>query len=276
MTDVMKYGLYIANHGIAETPIDYIEMAIEAEKHGWNGFFLWDHVYDEPNFSLFDPWVTLAGIATRTSKIRIGTTVTPLPRRRPWKVAREVATLDQLSKGRFILGVGIGGGYDYTKFGETINPRQRGEMLDEALEILTELWSGNSYSFKGKYYQIDEVEFHPRPVQEQIPIWVGGTWPIKAPFRRAARYSGTFPLPQDLYPKDVREIIEFIQQIRDPRKSDKFDIVQSIVTSGDPNEDQWVSDYIAAGATWLVECFYPGRGTLEDYFSIIQKGPPEF
>ena len=275
MTNTVKYGLYISNHGISDSPTEYIDMAIEAENHGWDGFFLWDHVYDEPDV-LFDPWILLAGIATWTKKIRIGTTVTPIPRRRPWKLAREVVTIDHLSKGRFVLGVGLGGGYDYIKFGEKASLRERGEMLDEALEMLTGLWSGSPFSFDGKYYHIDEVEFHPRPFQKYIPIWVGGTWPKKAPFKRAARFDGVFPLPGNLYPKDVLAIVEFIKQIRDPTLTNHFDVVQSIVTSGDPKEDQWVNDFIAAGVTWLVECFYPGRGIVEEYFNIIRKGPPKF
>jgi len=275
MNAPVKYGLYISNHGISETPTDYINMAIEAEKHGWDGFFLWDHIYDEPDY-LVDPWIILAGIATRTKSIRLGTTVTPLPRRRPWKVAREVATLDHLSHGRFTLGVGLGGGHDYTKFGEQASLKQRGEMLDEALEIITGLWSEDSFSFHGTYYQIDGVAFYPKPYQEQIPIWVGGTWPIRAPFRRAARYHGTFPLPQDLYPRHVREIIAFIKEIRGEEQLDQFDVVQSVVTSGDEEEDRWVQDYIDAGVTWLVECIYPGRGSVEDYFKIIERGPLKF
>ena len=171
------------------------ELAREAEQAGWDGFFIWDHVVLGPSERVLDPWVGLAAVAMVTERIRIGTMVTPIPRRRPWKLARETATLDRLSNGRLTLGVGIGlGAKEWDDLGEETSPKARGEMLDEALQVLTGLWSGETFSFEGKYYQVKNARFLPTPVQAHIPIWVGGFWPKKAPMRRAARYDGVYPL----------------------------------------------------------------------------------
>ncbi|MFW9794927.1 MAG: LLM class flavin-dependent oxidoreductase, partial [Candidatus Thorarchaeota archaeon] len=157
----MKYGIYISNFALRGDPNKFLELAVAAEDAGWDGFFMWDHNYAGKDELIADPWITLAAIAARTKKIRIGTTVTPLPRRRPEKVAREVATLDILSNGRFILGVGLGGSSDndYRSFGEDIDLKTRAEKLEESLTILEGLWSGQPFSFSGKHYTIHEVTF---------------------------------------------------------------------------------------------------------------------
>ena len=105
----LKYGLYVPNFGKASDPRTLAQAALEAEKHGWDGFFLWDHLVEwEKRVPISDSFVTLAAIAMKTNRIRIGTTLTPLPRLKPWIAARQTATLDQLSNGRLILGVGLG------------------------------------------------------------------------------------------------------------------------------------------------------------------------
>ncbi len=160
-----------------------------------------------------------------TKYIRLGTTVTPLPRRRPWKLAREALTLDHLSNGRLILGVGLGGQKDplnFDRFGEVTDMRQRAEMADEALDILVGLWSGEPFSYNGKHYQVKEVTFLPKPVQQpRIPIWVGGGWPGK-PIQRAVRFDGFIPykntdMPgqwKDIQPDEVRTIKAYLEKHR--------------------------------------------------------------
>jgi alkanesulfonate monooxygenase SsuD/methylene tetrahydromethanopterin reductase-like flavin-dependent oxidoreductase (luciferase family) len=162
----MKYGVYISNYALQGNPIKFLELAVAAEDAKWDGFFMWDHNYPGEDKLIADPWITLAAIAAHTENIRIGTTVTPLPRRRPQKVAREVTTLDILSNGRFILGVGLGGGPDeeFGKFGEDTDLKVRAEKLDESLAILEGLWSGKPFTFSGKNYTIEEVTFNPRPM----------------------------------------------------------------------------------------------------------------
>ena len=154
-------------------------LSAEAEKAGWDGIFLWDHVrWREPVLEVADAWITLAAIATATQAIRLGPMVTPLARRRPVKVARETATLDRLSGGRLTLGVGLGSdrsGNELSITGEELDDRRRAGMLDEALEILTAAWSGEPVYHRGEHYTVDGMRFLPRPVQRPgVPVWVGG------------------------------------------------------------------------------------------------------
>src|SRR5437870_13324307 len=169
------------------------ELALEAEDAGWDGFFIWDHIsWGMSGTPMVDPWVALTAVALNTSRIRFGPMVTPLPRRRPTKIARETVSLDRLSDGRFILGVGIGQGEDeWENLGDEGDPKVRGAMLDEALDLLEQLWSGQPVNHEGTYYTVKHSIYVPTPVQEpRIPIWVAGVWPNKKPFRRAARWDG--------------------------------------------------------------------------------------
>jgi len=274
-----KFGIYIANYGIFNDPQDYIDLAILGENNGWDGFFLWDHVFLSSNKTIpfLDPWIILSAVAVKTKRIKLGTTVTPLARRRPWIIAKEVATLDRLSKGRMILGVGLGIDIDFSVFGENTNRIIRSEKLDESLHILKGLWANKPFTFKGKHFNIKEVEFFPKPFQDKIPIWVGGTWPIKKPFQRAAQYDGVFPLKageeESLSPNDYREIIKYIKQYRS--SLDSYDIIKSIYTTGIKEEDEWINDYLNIGITWFVEAIWPGRdSSLDNIKKIISRGPP--
>ncbi|MHA1950981.1 MAG: LLM class flavin-dependent oxidoreductase [Candidatus Thorarchaeota archaeon] len=270
----MKYGIYISNYALQGSPNKFLDLAVAAEDAGWDGFFMWDHNYAGKDLLIADPWITLAAIAARTEKIRIGTTVTPLPRRRPEKVAREVATLDILSKGRFILGVGLGGSSDndYSNFGEDVDLKARAEKLDESLAILEGLWSGKPFSFSGKHYTIEEVTFNPRPIQRpRVPIWCAGTWPIKAPFRRAARYDGVFPLgiTGNLELDDYSDIVNYVKNHRESMKD--YDIVILGQTTGDPEKDSWVEETKTLGMTWYVEVMMGDH--FDKFLARIVKGP---
>jgi len=216
----MQFAIDIPHFGPFSDPHLVAELAHEAEEVGWDGFFVWDHINyklagsPEP-VVIADPWIQLAAIAMRTKHIKLGPMVTPLPRRRPWKLARETVTLDQLSGGRLILGIGLGSDRsgEYRDFGETTDAKVRGEMLDEGLAILTQLWSGEEFSYEGQHYQLSQVQFLPKPLQQpRIPIWVAGNWPHKMPFRRAAKFDGVFPLMLEraLTPDDFREILSYI------------------------------------------------------------------
>jgi alkanesulfonate monooxygenase SsuD/methylene tetrahydromethanopterin reductase-like flavin-dependent oxidoreductase (luciferase family) len=269
----MRYGLYVANYALGGNPKKFLQVAIAAEKAGWQGFYIWDHVYPSAISKVVDPWITLAAIATSTERMRLGTTVTPLPRRRPQKIAREVVTLDQLSNGRFTLGVGLGGPSELELFGEDGSLKTRAEKLDESLEILEGLWKGKPFSYSGKHYKIREVCFKPRPIQKpRVPIWCGGTWPIKKPFRRAAQYDGIFPLKQkgQLKPDDVLDISKYIYQYRKSKKP--FDIITWGRSKGDSNADRWIHEYEAAGVTWFLEIIMGNN--LKKILTRIQLGPP--
>ena len=258
------------------------DLAHEAEETGWDGFFLWDHMQTAPNGPTADPWIALTAIALRTERIRFGALVTPLPRRRPWKFARETATLDQLSGGRLIVGVGIGGDWwrEYSAFGEPADERTHGAMLDEALDVVTGLWSGEPFSYEGRYYTIHDAQFLPTPKQQpRIPIWVAGIWPHKAPMRRAARWDGVCPIPLKdggaVSPDEVREILAYISAQRPT--GEPLDVALAGWT-GDLTPDEAAErlhDLAEAGVTWWQEGFLPGD-SIEDVRARIQRGPPEW
>jgi alkanesulfonate monooxygenase SsuD/methylene tetrahydromethanopterin reductase-like flavin-dependent oxidoreductase (luciferase family) len=186
----VKFALDVSTADSYSNPRVLADLAAEAEEAGWDGFFVWDAVFARPpQVPMANPWVALSAIATQTRRIRIGAMVTPLARRRPWQVARETVSLDHLSKGRLIFGVGLGyQALDFEAFGEEADPKVRGEKLDEGLEVLARLWTGNPVTFQGKHYQVKDVKFFPKPLQTpRIPIWVAGYWPNRRPFRRAAQ-----------------------------------------------------------------------------------------
>ena len=128
----MHFGLYVPPFGEYADARVLASLAHEAETIGWEGFFLWDHVFTDWPERIVDPWVALTAVSLTTEKIRLGTLVTPLPRRRPWKLARETVSVDHVSNGRLTLGVGLGVNieeFDY--LGEPSDLKVRAGMLDE-------------------------------------------------------------------------------------------------------------------------------------------------
>jgi alkanesulfonate monooxygenase SsuD/methylene tetrahydromethanopterin reductase-like flavin-dependent oxidoreductase (luciferase family) len=184
----------------AEDPMELAQLGIGAERAGFDGFFLWDHIVFSNTGEgppIVDPWLVLAVVAASTSRIRLGTMITPLPRRRPWQLAKETTTLDRLSNGRLILGVGIGSpAYgDFGIFHEPAGQRVRAELLDEGLDVLAGLWGGERFSYQGRHFTLDPVRFAPTPVQRpRIRVWVGGVLPAARPIARAARWDGMVPI----------------------------------------------------------------------------------
>lgn len=176
----MKFAIYVPNFDTFGNVQTVVELAQVAEAAGWDGFFLWDHLLPDEDSKagpVADPWIALTSIASATHHLRLGALVTAFPRRRPWKLARETVTLDHVSKGRLVVGAGIGGDWwrEYSAVGEITEPRQHGAMLDEALDVLTQLWTGTAVSYSGKHYSLHETRFLPTPYQSpRIPIWVAG------------------------------------------------------------------------------------------------------
>jgi alkanesulfonate monooxygenase SsuD/methylene tetrahydromethanopterin reductase-like flavin-dependent oxidoreductase (luciferase family) len=275
----MRYGLYLPNFGACASVRELSELARAAETAGWDGFFLWDHIAFEEPVPFVDPWVALTAMALSTTRLQLGPMVTPLPRRRPWQVARASATLDKLSGGRLVLGVGLGGDWwrEYSAFGEPAEDRPHGAMLDEALEVLTGLWSGEPFSFAGQHYQVERAQFLPCPTrQPRIPIWVGGIWPHKAPFRRAARWDGVFPIGSGggLAPEDVRALLAYIQPLRAAAGQDApFEVVLRGHAARDAAGMARLADYAGAGTTWWLEGF-SHRTTPAELRAAIELGPP--
>lgn len=261
----MFYGISLPPFGDFGDARALAELAREAETAGWDGFFIWDHIVFDPSWHpIVDPWVGLAAVAMSTDTIRLGTLLTPLPRRRPWKLARETVSVDRLSGGRLILGVGIGDPvrWEFGFFGEETDAKVRAKQLDEGLEVLVGLWTGETFSFDGEHYHLDEMKFVPPPAQHpHIPIWVGGWWPNKAPMRRAARWDGVIPgrLDGELSPGDWHNILAFIQAHRTSDGS--FDAVHSGKTSGTNAraDAEVVAGYAEAGVTWWIEDVSPYR-----------------
>jgi alkanesulfonate monooxygenase SsuD/methylene tetrahydromethanopterin reductase-like flavin-dependent oxidoreductase (luciferase family) len=277
----MRFG-WVLPYGDARTAA---EMAAVAEEHGWDGFFVWEGVW------AIDPWVSLAAVAMRTARIRMGTMLTPLPRRRPWELASQVATLDNLSGGRVILPVGLGATDDrWWLFEDDPGRRVRAEQMDEALELIHALWSGEPVTYDGAHYRARpaEVMVPPRPVQRpRVPIWVVGAWPRPKSMRRAAKLDGWLPayMPRkggdhELEPGVLREGIAWLRERRAGAGlgMDGYDVVAEGTTPADPAAaGEIVRPWAEAGATWWIDADWsamePGQvraAALER----LRAGPP--
>jgi alkanesulfonate monooxygenase SsuD/methylene tetrahydromethanopterin reductase-like flavin-dependent oxidoreductase (luciferase family) len=289
----MHYGIDLPHFGPYADARVLAELARDAEAAGWEGFFNWDHIsWGMSGTPMVDPWVALTAVAMSTEHIRLGALVTPLPRRRPTKIARETVSLDRLSGGRLVFGVGIGEGHaEWEDLGDEGDPKIRGDMLDEGLDLLVRLWSGEPVNHEGTHYTVKNSIYVPTPVQQpRIPIWVAGVWPNKRPFRRAARWDGIYPLKQGfeqgvaLTPEDVVAIVSFIRQHRSTE--DPFDVVQVGTTSGDDTtrDSEKLMPFVEAGVTWWLEDITPWsmpnweegeQWPLEAMRDRIRKGPPK-
>ncbi len=273
----------IAAPNFVADPEDLVSLAVRAEEAGFDGFFLWDHVLfanDGRGPDVVDPWLVLALIADRTHRITIGTMITPVSRRRPWVLARQTATLDLISDGRLVLGVGLGSPPhgDFGIFGDETDAVVRAAMLDEGLSVLDGLWSGEPFSFDGEHYTIGEVTFTPRPVQRpRIPIWVGGTLPLTRPMSRAARWDGAVPItwaerrlarPTAVDIAGVRD-----QVLRERGHTTDFDIAVWAEVATDPARvrDE-LPAYVDAGATWWIETAKPEAGWYDDLARRVEGG----
>jgi len=286
----VRFAISFPPHGEYAHPRRACELAVIAEHAGWDGVFVWDHLLFAKDFigPIADPWILLAAIAVKTERVQIGPMVTPLARRRPWKVARETVTLDHLSGGRVILGVGLGYPADseFEQFGEDGDARTRADRLDEALEIVTGLWSGEPFSFDGSHHQVKRCTFLPRPVQSpRIPIWVGGYWPNRRPFRRAARWDGVFPgrltlerrkswTPELFDPQTYAEIEAYVRQHRS--STAPYDFVVGGYTTGtdEAGDHETIARYDRIGVTWWVENVHGFRGSFEQMRDRVAAGPP--
>ena len=266
MTDRLLRGIAVPNFG--EEPARLIDLGVAAEDAGFDGFFLWDHIVfsnrgDGP--PIIDPWLVLAVVAARTSRIKLGTMITPVPRRRPWQLARQTTSLDRLSGGRLILGVGIGSpAYgDFGIFHEPSGDRVRADMLDEGLAVLSGLWSGKRFSYAGQHFTVDPVRFTPAPVQRpRVPVWVGGVLPATRPIARAARWDGVVPIrfaERSLVRPSAADIAAVREQVTAARGSaDGYDVVVWAEVAADAGEVPAVAvPYQAAGATWWIETAKP-------------------
>jgi hypothetical protein len=291
----MRFALDLPNTGVCGDARVLAELAHIAEDSGWDGVFVWDSVHvkmDDPHLDGFcDPWIALTAMALATSRVALGPMILPLPRRRPWKVARETVSLDRLSGGRLVLPVGLGAVDDgaFSKVGEPLDRPTRAARLDESLAILNGLWSGQPFSFAGQHYKLEEMTFLPPPAQSpRIPVWVVGAWPRLKSMRRALQWDGVLPFKMGLTdggntfalgltPDDIRAIKQLAERERGPDRP--FEIVLESDTPGDDpaRAADLVRPYAEAGVTWWVEAiwklYFAYPGDVEVLKRRIKQGP---
>jgi len=272
---VMRYGIVLPGG----TATEQLDQAVLAEQSGWDGVFVWEAAYG------VDAWSLLAAIAVKTARIRLGTMLTPLPWRRPWKVASQVATLDQLSNGRAVLAVGVGAvDTDLPDTAEVTDLRERAARLGEGIDLIRTLWDGGT-SYRGEHYQYDtgrlDLTAAARPVQARIPLWVVGVWPRPKSLRRALRCDGIIPQydldGREPGPDDARALAGWLA---DHEAKPGFDIVADGET---PAQDRAaaaavVGPWADAGCTWWLETRWEMPHDSAERMSQIRErldaGPP--
>lgn len=286
----MKYGLQLVpawshRNSVENVSKFLLESALEAEDSGWDGFFLWDHLFFTwAPVPIPDSWSVISAIAVKTNTIKLGTNVTPVTRRRPQVLAKQLVTIDQISDGRVILGAGLGGsgqdnsaGEEFTAFNEPSNYKCLAKIADEALDVVEGLWSGKPFSYNGEFYKVSNVTFQPTPIQKpRIPIWIGA---IKEPaLRRAAKYDGWItggPCPSVGDPglsfKEVADKINQINKYRQP--GSKYDVVYAFEFQDDNNEN-FIRNAEEINVTWLLDIVSAIRfSKRSEALKYIRKGP---
>jgi alkanesulfonate monooxygenase SsuD/methylene tetrahydromethanopterin reductase-like flavin-dependent oxidoreductase (luciferase family) len=271
----MKYGFIIPDMADASTN-GIVELAGEAEAAGWDAIFFWDGDWG------YSPWITMAAMAVQTVRIRIGAILHPLAWRRPWLFARESASLDQLSNGRLIISIGLGAVNEQdfargrTGFGEPVDRSVRAQLLDEGLEIVNRLWSGQAITFHGQHYHMEDFRLRPTPIQSpRIPIWAVGVWGKPKSMARVLRCDGMLT-DESAAVAEVQAIRRFVEQQR--TLASPFDIVMEADTRGDTAEQAQakVRGWAAAGVTWWVETMWSSESTVASARARIRQGPPRF
>jgi alkanesulfonate monooxygenase SsuD/methylene tetrahydromethanopterin reductase-like flavin-dependent oxidoreductase (luciferase family) len=285
----MRYLVEVPNIGDFARPEVFADVARRAEEAGWDALLVWDHVAGEKDlgWEIADSWVLLTAAALATSRIRLGTAITPVPRRRPSKLAREVTTLDRLTGGRMILGAGLGAPVadEYGSFGDTTDMRVLAARLDEGLHALDLLWSGEPVTYRGSHVTIDDVTFLPTPVQRpRVPVWVAGIWPNKAPMRRAARWDGAIPATADFATgrtpdvSDARDLVRFLHACRAENglAGRPFDTALGGQSPAGPAGRDLSGPLADLGVTWWVERMPWGDdlGRAAPVVRRIEQGPP--
>jgi hypothetical protein len=261
------------------TAPEQLELAVLAEDNGWDGVFVWEGAYG------VDAWGLLSAIAAKTQSVRLGTVLTPLPWRRPWKVASQVATLDQLSNGRAIITVGVGAFTDdLPAAGEVDDLRERADLLDEGIDVMRALWRGDD-RFEGAIHDLafgrrDQLDVA-RPIQDRIPIWVVGVWPRMKSMRRVLRCNGVVPQFAEGghrgTPSQIREMRVWLLENGAPADLDI--IAEGRTPADDPvrTADE-VRPWADAGCTWWLETNWEmphhSRERMDEVRSRLEAGPP--
>ncbi len=185
----MQFGYVLPNYGNKIKANELLEIAAVCEEEGFDSVWATDHVImptelKEPYGEVLEPLTTLGFIASRTDKLRVGTSIIVVPQRNPVLLAKQAAALDVLSKGRMILGVGAG--WAEKEFGFLNSDfEDRGRVYDESIRLMKALWSEDVVEFEGEFFHIKDALFLPKPVAKNIPVWIGGNGPMSV--KRAIR-----------------------------------------------------------------------------------------
>ncbi len=258
-----RRGLFVAPFDALADPRVIGDLAAAAEAAGWDGFFVWDHLqYGERITAIADVWTCCAAVAMSSERLLFGPMVTPLARRRPQVLARQAASLAVLSGGRFVLGLGLGddGLAEFSAFGDEPDPKVRGRMLDEGLEVLTGLLSGRPTDHEGDRYTARDVRFRPAP---PVPIWMAGRFGNRAPLRRAAGYDGFFVIGLD-GPEDLDQVTA---ELGEHKPAPGFDVVVDLLPHQDPGP------WLDRGASWVLTRVGPFDLDLGEARGIVEAGP---
>ena len=244
--------------GAFADPLVHLRLAREADQAGWDGYFVWDVLLGEPGEfqPVLDPWVILSAVAIVTERVRLGAFMTPMPQRRPWILARQAASVDQLSAGRLIFGTGLGFRPDeFDLFGEESAASTRAAKLDEGLALIDRFWGGEAVHHHGSQFTVGGARLLPRPRQRpRIPIWTAAGWPRRAPVRRAARWDGLYLMTENqqtgeyLSPSEVAEAATLVAAHRVSTEP-FYSALNGAWPSGKDASDG-LAAYERAGATW--------------------------
>jgi alkanesulfonate monooxygenase SsuD/methylene tetrahydromethanopterin reductase-like flavin-dependent oxidoreductase (luciferase family) len=278
----LSYGIFLPPFAEYAEPQRLVALASSAEDAGWDGVFLWDHVLAGSDLAVADSFVVASAIAQATARVRLGMLVTPLARRRPWVFARQSATLDQLSAGRLVVGVGLGHDSrgELSSFnGEVLDPVERALVLDESLEAIVRFWSGEPVDYDGELVKVHSAAFLPKPVQDPLPIWVACRWSHRRPLARAARYQGCFPI-FDSGGSEIPGLPEpaQVQAVRVGLTDKNAPAGIEIVCRGEsgscpaPELGSRFAELESAGMTWWLESFAPGHPPA-DIERVVAAGP---
>jgi hypothetical protein len=289
----LKHAIYAPIFGDYGSPQRLVDLAVEAEASGYDGFFIWDHLVFQLDTFLHvtDPTIVLGAIACATSTLKIGTMVTPIARRRPWKLAKEMVSLDDLSNGRVILGVGLGEPADleFGLFGEPVDGKTRSGKLREGLEVFQRLTRGEKVDFSGQHYTVKGVKFSPpRNRPGGVPIWGAATLPSLIGVERAVGIDGVFPVrvpvgwdperePSVNWPDwwlSAKEFAELMSEVKSLRNADSpFDAVASGRLGEISGPTDALTDYADAGATWWFEWVDERPNTYKKTLELVRNGP---
>jgi len=261
---------------------DFASIAALGEEHGWDGVFTWEAVYG------VYAWASLAAAAMTTTRVTLGTLLTPAARCKPWDLASAAGTVGRLSGGRVVMSVGLGAVHPgWTAFEADEGRRVRAEKLDECLDIYAGLLAGQPFGYEGKHYTVRPTDFASPPVAERPPVWVVGVYQPgrerQPSLDRAARWDGLLPGIMDngkqRHVRNPDELADVVGRVLARRSGGQFDVVAEADSYGEflqldpPTPGAWAD----AGATWWMESWWTLQGDASGQAELrrrVAAGPP--